>query len=151
MELLNSPLGTSFSPIDTVLDTVLTSLWKLLPDYEAISCDWAALDFRSNLNFSTSTVSFNNEDNCCQSQEFEKLFKDNAFKSYFKHSILASLPQVTANNQCLCQSDFFFFSQNHARNLGVGLLFKCGLYMSFYGNPNRNSHRLVSDCVIQLL
>ena len=49
---------------------VQTSLCKLLRDYEAN----AAFDFRSN--FFTLTVGFNNEDNCCQSQELEKSFKD---------------------------------------------------------------------------
>ena len=74
--LLNSQLWTSFSQINTVLVS------KRSPAIEL-----CRLDFCSNFNFFTSTVGFNNEDNCCQSQEFKKSIKDNnyAFKRYFKH------------------------------------------------------------------
>jgi len=44
---------------------------------QTLSFNQAAL---SNFNFFTSTVGFNNEDNCCQSQQFDKLIKDMLLK-----------------------------------------------------------------------
>ena len=60
---------------------VQTSLCILQHGYQANVRGQAALDFRSNFNFLTSTVGLSSEDNCCQSQELEKSIKDMLIKS----------------------------------------------------------------------
>ena len=51
-----------------------------------------------------------------------------AFKRHFKHKISASLSRITADKHHSSQSDFFYFSifsYNHARSLGVQLIYEC--------------------------
>ena len=97
------------------------------------------LDFCSSLNFFFSTVGFNNKDDCCQLQEFEKLIKEMLLKGI----LTLDFGKFITNNceqTMLCQCDFFllfiFFSQNHARNLGVQFIYEYNLYTSFYGRQD---------------
>ena len=77
MGLLNSRLGTSFSPIiELVLVSRLPFVNYCVLTKQMFFCDWAALDFLSNFNFFTWTVGLSNEDNCCQLQEYKKWIKD---------------------------------------------------------------------------
>ena len=80
MALLNSLLGTSFSPIDTVLVSRLPFVNYSAVIKQIFCYNWTALDFCWNFNFFASNVGFNNEDNCCQSQELEKSIKDMLLK-----------------------------------------------------------------------
>ena len=98
------------------------------------------LVFHSTFNFFTSIMGFSSEDNCCQSQELEKSIKDMLVKSIlsirFWQVYLEKLWTNQQTNNVFARIPFvlLIFSQNHARNLGVGLICECSLYMSFYGN-----------------
>jgi len=59
--LLNSQLGTSFSPINTVLMSRLPFVNHCIDNKQTFSCDWAKPDFHANFNFIISTVCFNNK------------------------------------------------------------------------------------------
>ena len=60
MGLLNSGLGTSFSPSNTVLVSRFSFVNYCVFTKQTFSCDSAALDFLTNFNFSTLTIGFNN-------------------------------------------------------------------------------------------
>ena len=69
-------------------------------------------------------------DNYYQLQEFEKQIEDMLLKGILSNTY----HKPTANKSSLCQSDFFLlfnFSQNHAWNLGIWIIYECGLYTSF--------------------
>ena len=81
MGLLNFQLGTSFSPIDTVLVSRLCFANYCMITKHTFSCNWAVLDFCSNFNFFTFTIGFNGEDNCCQLHKIKKsIIKDMLLK-----------------------------------------------------------------------
>ena len=70
------------------------------------------LDFHTNFNFFTSTLSFNNEDNCCQFQEFEELIKDMLVKGILSIRFWQVYHEYLRTNNVYARvifSAFYFF------------------------------------------